>query len=247
MRCCLLGGVASHPYLDRHLSARDSRRSKPWPVCRQRARAPPRRGAGTVLYPPDTGDARFSAGAPPQRSPARSRADRCLTRRRGARPPAARAGRSAPEPARGAGAAVLPAHDPGGPAPIRPSKRPGSRLFCSRSRRTRFLANATRCGQLAGTITCRSRCGRILWNARCGGTCVNVNFDVKNCGDCGKVCPSGTGGIAGCTGGSPGRWCPVINKMTRSPADSACSSAISIACQARSRTRRRGSRSCRRS
>ena len=37
------------------------------------------------------------------------------------------------------------------------------------------------------------------------------------------------------TGGSPGRWCPVINRMTRSPAFSARSRAISIAFHARSR------------
>ncbi|MBI2394200.1 MAG: TLD domain-containing protein [Deltaproteobacteria bacterium] len=31
---------------------------------------------------------------------------------------------------------------------------------------------------------------------------MNVGFDVNNCGACGKVCPTGTSGTAGCTSGS---------------------------------------------
>jgi hypothetical protein len=36
----------------------------------------------------------------------------------------------------------------------------------------------------------------------CGGKCINVQFDALNCGDCGKVCPTGAKGTPNCTSGS---------------------------------------------
>ncbi len=51
-----------------------------------------------------------------------------------------------------------------------------------------------------GGFACSSGCAG-AGQARCNGTCIDVSSDVRNCGGCGMVCPTGSFGTASCVMG----------------------------------------------